>query len=60
MSEYLEVWDHISNKKKNGWRIAELGRNVEEHFKSGNKLVRWAKIRTKGVSIAFHLEQHPD
>jgi len=44
MSEYLEVWDHISNKKKKGWRIAELGRNVEEHFKTGNKIVRWAII----------------
>ena len=42
MSEYLEVWEHISKKKKKGWRIAEMGRNVEEYFKTGNKIVRWA------------------
>ncbi|MES9906529.1 MAG: hypothetical protein ABW168_28090 [Sedimenticola sp.] len=42
MSEYLEVWEHISKKKKKGWRIAEMGRNVEEAFKTGNKIVRWA------------------
>lgn len=42
MSEYLEVWEHISKKKKKGWRIAEMGRNVEQAFKTGNKIVRWA------------------
>ncbi len=42
MSEYLEAWEHISKKKKKGWRIAEMGRNVEESFKTGNKIVRWA------------------
>lgn len=42
MSEYLTVWDHISKKKKKGWRVAELARNVEEAFKTGNKIVRWA------------------
>ncbi|WP_420426816.1 hypothetical protein [Algiphilus sp.] len=42
MGEYLEVWDHISKKKKKGWRIAETHRNLEEAFRSGNKVVRWA------------------
>ncbi len=42
MEEYLEVWDHISKKKKKGWRIANLGRNLEEAFKTGDKIIRWA------------------
>jgi len=42
LSQYLEVWEHISEKKKKGWRIADLGRNVEDAFKVGNKIVRWA------------------
>lgn len=46
MSEYLEVWDHISKKKKKGWRIIQLARNVEEAFKIGNRVVRWS-IRDK-------------
>ncbi len=41
MSQYLEVWEHISKKKKKGWRIADLGRNLEDAFKVGNKIVRW-------------------
>ena len=42
MREYLRAWEHISKRKKSGWRIAELGKNVEETFRVGNKIVRWA------------------
>lgn len=42
MREYLEVWDHISKKKKKGWRIADMGRSLEQAFKTGDKVVRWA------------------
>lgn len=42
LQEYLEVWDHISKRKKSGWRIVDLGRNVEAAFRLGNKIVRWA------------------
>jgi hypothetical protein len=42
MQEYLEVWEHISKKRKKGWRIAEMGRNVEAAFRLGDKTVRWA------------------
>jgi hypothetical protein len=42
MQEYLHAWDHVSKKKKTGWRIAELGRNIEQAFHSGNTFVRWA------------------
>ena len=42
MNEYLEAWDHISKKKKKGWRIAKMGRNIEGAFKTGNKIARLA------------------
>lgn len=42
MKEYLDVWDHISKKKKKGWRIAELGSNLEQAFRLGSRVVRWA------------------
>ncbi len=41
MVEYLREWQHISKKKKRGWRIADLGKSVEA-FRVGNKIVRWA------------------
>jgi len=42
MSEYLRAWERISEKKKKGWRIADLGKSVEEAFRVGNRIVRWA------------------
>lgn len=36
MREYLEVWDHISKEKKQGWRIVELGKSLEKAFKGDN------------------------
>lgn len=38
MQEYLEVQDEVSKKKKGGWRIAELGKNVERMFRTGDKI----------------------
>ena len=42
MHEYLEAWDHISKKKKKGWKVAQSHRNIEEAFRIGNNVVRWA------------------
>jgi hypothetical protein len=37
MSEYLDAQKHISDKKKKGWKIAELARNIEDAFRLGEK-----------------------
>ncbi|NYI02785.1 hypothetical protein [Cupriavidus plantarum] len=42
MQEYLSAWEHISAKKKKGWQIQVLGKNIEAEFKTGGKVVRWA------------------
>lgn len=39
MREYLEAWDHISRKVKEGWQIAKLAKNIEKAFKIGDKVV---------------------
>src|ERR1700722_9369106 len=39
MREYLEVAEQISEKKKQGWRVAELGGNLERAFQTGDKIV---------------------
>lgn len=39
MREYLEAWDHISRKVKQGWRIAKLAKNIEKVFKTGDRVV---------------------
>ncbi len=40
MQQYLEIADEISEKKKQGWKIAELGKNLEKAFKVGDKIVQ--------------------
>ncbi|AOJ11286.1 hypothetical protein WS71_29825 [Burkholderia mayonis] len=42
MQAYLDVRDHISKQKKKDWQIAELGRNGEEVFRVGDKVVHCA------------------
>jgi hypothetical protein len=37
MQQYLEVQDHISQKKREGWKVANLARNIENAFSLGDK-----------------------
>lgn len=39
MQEYLEAWDHISKKVKQGWQIPKLAKNIEKAFRIGDKVV---------------------
>lgn len=41
MEEYLEAQEHISEKKKKGWRIADLAKNLEEVFQINDKVVEF-------------------
>jgi hypothetical protein len=39
LQEYLEVAEEISEKKKQGWQIAKLNKNLERAFKIGDRVV---------------------
>ncbi len=39
MQEYLYIQEHISKKKKKGWRVLDLGNNIESAFKTGDKVI---------------------
>lgn len=41
MRQYLECGT-TSQKEKQGWSITDLGRNIEQAFRSGDAVVRWA------------------
>jgi hypothetical protein len=63
MEEYLGVWEHISESKKRGWRVAELARNVEETFRSGNDVVRCSlldRASRRPMIIFYHTPVSPD
>lgn len=56
MSEYLENWKEISEKKKKGWSVAQLGKNIEKTFQAGNKVIN-LQMRDKDTSeilISFY------
>lgn len=40
MREYLEFQDHVSEKKKQGWRIPDLGKTIQKAFKSHDKIAK--------------------
>ncbi len=56
MAEYLEAWDHISKSKKNGWRIADLARNIENEFKIGEKTIQVGiqDYNTRKLIVSFY------
>lgn len=37
--EYFHPWDHISEKRKQGWRIPNLAKDLEKAFRSGEKYI---------------------
>jgi len=41
MREYLEAWDHVSEKKKQGWKVPKLGRTIDQTFKLGDKVAKF-------------------
>jgi hypothetical protein len=41
MRDYLEAWAHVSEKKKRGWKIPDLGRSIDQTFKIGDKIARF-------------------
>ena len=51
MREYLEAWDHVSEKKKQGWRFPELGRTIDHTFKLGDKVARFTITSDKKDKI---------
>lgn len=40
MKEYLAAQRHISKAKKEGWRVADLGRSLEAAFRTGDKIIQ--------------------
>jgi len=53
MQQYLEVQTHISEKKRQGWQVAKLARNIEDAFRLGDKdaVLRIRDPETKEVQF---------
>jgi hypothetical protein len=44
MREYLADWEHVSKKQKEGWRVAALGRALDETFYLGDRVARFSLV----------------
>jgi len=53
MKEYLAAQQHISEAKKEGWRIAKLAKNLESAFRLGDKVVEFT-VLDKGTKEPLH------
>ncbi len=45
MHQYLEARTNIAKRKKRGWKIARLAKNLETAFRTGDKVVEFAVLR---------------
>ncbi|WP_281947474.1 hypothetical protein [Vibrio parahaemolyticus] len=59
MLEYLEVQKHISKKKRQGWQVAKLARNIEDAFRIGDKTAVLQILNPKDKSVQFEARYTP-
>ncbi len=52
LQEYLEVQEHLSEKRKQGWRIAELSKNLKRAFDDRDKIIAIRNTHKKSVETA--------
>jgi len=51
MQEYLDAQEFVSKKKKKGWQIAKLGKDIEQVFKIGDKVAEFTVIEKETGNI---------
>lgn len=51
MQQYLGAQEQISKKKKKGWEIAKLAKNLEKVFRTGDKIIEFAFFDIKNENI---------
>lgn len=59
MSEYLEVQKHITAKKKRGWQVAKLAKNIEDAFRIGEKKAIIVVLNSSGKEKLFTAQYTP-
>lgn len=59
MQDYLAVQEHVSERKKAGWRIPKLGKDIEAAFSKSDKVARFAITLADRPEIATVLYYTP-
>ncbi|MGP9567592.1 hypothetical protein ACT3RP_09145 [Halomonas sp. AOP5-B2-8] len=59
MQEYLEVQAHISKKKRQGWQVAKLARNIENVFRTGEQEAVLLVLDRESHAVKFEARYTP-
>lgn len=59
MKEYLAVQHHISKAKKEGWRVAHLGKSLESAFRTGDKVIQLRILDRESKELLWVLYYTP-
>lgn len=59
MQEYLKVQAHISKKKRQGWQVAKLARNIENVFRLGEKEAILRVLDQESHTVKFEARYTP-
>jgi hypothetical protein len=51
LQEYIEAQDRIQSRKKLGWHVAKLGKEMERMFRTGDKIVQLAILSDDGGTL---------
>jgi hypothetical protein len=49
MQQYLQARDEVSKRKKQGWRVANLAKDIEQVFRTGDKVVEFSINEESGT-----------
>jgi hypothetical protein len=59
MNEYLEAQEHVSKKKKQGWHVATLARNIERAFRTGERAAVVKIVNRETGKLEFDIKYTP-
>ncbi len=53
MQQYLQEQEQVSKKKKKGWKIANLGKELERVFKTGDRIVEYKILDSETEELRY-------
>lgn len=59
MKDYLDAQHHISKAKKEGWRVAHLGKSLESVFRTGDKVIQLRILDRQSKALLWVLYYTP-
>ena len=59
LQEYLEAQEEVRERKKMGWRVAKLAKQIERMFRTGDKIIQFAILSDDGETLVRNFYYTP-